>query len=376
MSNSSDPTMKDGEYRAGAVPTASKTTRALSPEDLITLNEEIAAMARAGLPLDQGLSALASEMGRGKLRNVTQQLADDMRAGFSLPDALKRQEGRVPPYYAALLAAGIRSGKLGDVLGTLTVYARSIAEFRDIVVSAVIYPIVIAIIGFLMIVGVGVFVLPGYVTLFNDLKIELPLVTRILLFIGERPLTFVITPAVSILLAIAAERWWLRRTPRGRAVWARFVYMLPIVGTLIRSSRLSAFTELLGILVNQAVPLPEALRLAAAASSDPLLNDGALQIERDLRQGMPLGESLQRQQLVPKLVVWIIAFGERQGTLGPALLQLAQTYRRQTELRASLLRTVLPPLLILVLALTFAAVFIFGLLAPLYELMTKFGLKL
>src|ERR1019366_861434 len=148
--------------------------------------EEIAAMARAGLPLDQGLSALASEMGRGKLRQVTQQLADDLRAGFSLPDALKRQEGRVPPYYAALLAAGIRSGKLGDVLGTLTFYARSIADFRDIIASSLVYPILISIIGFSLMMFVGYFILPGYAVVFRDMKLQLPLVTRILLFIGER----------------------------------------------------------------------------------------------------------------------------------------------------------------------------------------------
>ena len=89
---------------------------------------------------------------------------------------------------------------------------------------------------------------------------------------------------------------------------------------------------------------------------------------------MSFGEALQRRRFVPQLVIWIIAFGERQGTLGPALLQLAQTYRRQAELRASLLRTVLPPLLILVMALTFATVFIFGLMAPLWDVMNKFGL--
>src|SRR5438105_1265231 len=97
----------------------------LSAEDLITLNEEIAGMARAGLPLDQGLTALAREMGRGRLRQVTQQLANDLRAGFTLPQALERQQGRVPPFYAALLSAGIRSGRIGAVLSTLTLYARS-----------------------------------------------------------------------------------------------------------------------------------------------------------------------------------------------------------------------------------------------------------
>src|SRR5262245_45997732 len=103
---SSDPSKQSGEFKAGPAPVPQPTpspARPLAPEDLITLNEEIAAMARAGLPLDQGLTTLAGEMGRGRLQQVTQQLATDLRAGHTLPDALKRQEGRVPPYYSALL---------------------------------------------------------------------------------------------------------------------------------------------------------------------------------------------------------------------------------------------------------------------------------
>src|SRR5206468_2843247 len=102
----------------------------MNAEDLIALNEEIAGMARAGLPLDQGLAALAREMGRGRLQRVTAGVAEDLRAGRTLPEALARQGGRVPPYYAGLVTAGIRSGRVGEVLATLTLYARSVADLR------------------------------------------------------------------------------------------------------------------------------------------------------------------------------------------------------------------------------------------------------
>jgi len=92
----------------------------VNAEDLITLNEEIAGMARAGLPLDQGLRALAQELSRGRLRRVTAEMAADLQAGRTLPEALQRQGDRVPPYYAALLAAGVRSGRIGEVPTTLT----------------------------------------------------------------------------------------------------------------------------------------------------------------------------------------------------------------------------------------------------------------
>src|SRR5436190_560247 len=120
----------------------------MTTEDLITLNEEIAGMARAGLPLDQGLAALAREMGKGRLQAVTARLAADLSAGHTLPQAIERQANRVPPYYASLVAAGIRSGRVSEVLSTLTTYARSMADLRSTVVSAVIYPAVVLVFAF------------------------------------------------------------------------------------------------------------------------------------------------------------------------------------------------------------------------------------
>src|ERR1051326_9129959 len=110
MSSEQDPVPFDASFRAGEAPGArplGANVAGLSPEDLITLNEEIAGMARAGLPLDQGLAALAREMGRGRLQQVTNAIARDLQAGQTLPDALQRQGKRVPPFYAGLVSAGI-----------------------------------------------------------------------------------------------------------------------------------------------------------------------------------------------------------------------------------------------------------------------------
>jgi type II secretory pathway component PulF len=345
----------------------------LSAEDLIALNEEIAGMARAGLPLDQGLAALAREMGRGRLRQVTKRLADDLGAGFTLPQALERQQGRVPAYYAALLAAGIRSGRIAEVLATLTLYARSLADFRSALISALVYPAVVLVLGLAVLVLVATLILPEFVDVFRKMQLRLPPLTQALVFVGEHPLEILVLPPAVLLVGLVSVRWWLRSTGRGRMLWARLVYAVPLAGTLIRSARLAAFTDLLGILVDQSVPLPEALRLAGQASSDPLLAEGVKQVEADLNQGQPLGEALGRQKLVPQLVVWMTRFGERQGTLGSALHHIAQMYRRQAEARAALLRTILPPLLIVILAGLLAAVFIFGLMGPMYKLLEGLG---
>ncbi len=345
----------------------------LSAEELVALNEEIAAMARAGLPLDQGLTALAREMGTGRLKKVTEQIAADLHAGHTLPQALDRQQGVVPNYYSALLTAGIRSGKLGEVLATLTLYARSIADFRSMILGALLYPMMVTLLGLGLLAFVSYSVLPGYAKVFEEMRFKLPLTTQVLLFVGTHPFAFFVVPPVTLLITFLATRFWLRRNAAGRMIWARFVNAIPVVGTLIRSARLAAFTDLLGILVDQSVPLPDALKLATEASTDTLIAEGGKHVVLELRQGVPLGTSLHRQHLVPELVVFMIGFGERQGTLGAALKQLAQMYRRQADVRAAFLRTILPPFLIILLAGSLVGMFVFGVMGPMFALLEALG---
>jgi type II secretory pathway component PulF len=163
-------------------------------------------------------------------------------------------------------------------------------------------------------------------------------------------------------------RLYLKHTERGRRAWARFVYAVPIIGTLIRSSRLAAFTDLLGILVDHGLPLPEAFGLAGAACSDPIMSAAAKDVQADLIMGMPLAEAYRNRKLVPELIAWMTAMGEQHGSLGPTLHHVAELYRRQTEMRANLLRSVLPPMIILFTAAIILILFVLGVALPLLRL--------
>src|SRR5581483_8315975 len=144
---------------------------------------------------------------------------------------------------------------------------------------------------------------------------------------------------------------------------------IPAIGTMIRAMRLSAFTELLAILVDRAVPLGEAFGLAGAACNDPVMATAARQVQEDLNQGTPLGTVLRSRLLVPELVAWMIGQGERRGALGKQLHEISAIYRRQVEIRATLLRNVLPPFLIISTAGLLVAFFVFSLVLPMMRLL-------
>lgn len=341
----------------------------MTADDLTALNEQIAAMARAGLPLDQGLDGLARDMGRGRLRSVTADLARDLRAGLSLPDALARQSGKVPPYYANLVTAGIQTGRLPEVLTTLTTYARTIAATRMTVIEALFYPVVVLCLGSFLIAGLVVFILPSFDQIFQDFGLNLPWLTQTVLLFGRHPIETTVVPA-TVAFGVVLLTWVaVRYSPRWQRVWNRVLYLVPLIGPVIRAARLTTFCDLLGMLIEYGLPLPTAVRLAGAASSDPGVAARSIEIEARLNQGASLGDAFSGHGLVPVWVAWLAGAGERRGDLAAALRGIADVYRRQVDSRSVVLRSVLPPLVVVVTAGFLTSVFVLALMLPMIKLL-------
>lgn len=275
----------------------------------------------------------------------------------------------MPPYYANLVTAGVQTGRLPDVLATLTAYARSVSATRTIVSEALFYPAVVMVLGVALFTILTAFVLLQFDQIFQEFGLKLPAITEFVLVFGRHPVELVVVPAAVLILGPLLARMVLRRSARGRRLWARAVYLVPMVGSLIRTARLAAFTELLGLLVEYGVPLPTAVRLAGGASSDPEMAAQAEIVEARLTEGAPLAEAFRGRGLVPDWVAWLAAAGERRGGLGPALRETAAVYRRQVDARSAVLRSVLPPFIVVVTAGTLTVFFVVAVMAPLLKLL-------
>ena len=147
------------------------------------------------------------------------------------------------------------------------------------------------------------------------------------------------------------------------------LYGVPLLGTLVRAARLAAFADLLAVLVEYELPLPEAFLLAGAASSDPVMAHDSREIHALLTEGATLSESLRGRGLLPEWVAWMAGVGQQRGTLAPSLRQIATLYRRQVEARAALLRTVFPAFMIIATAGLLVGVFAVSVMIPLVKLL-------
>jgi type II secretory pathway component PulF len=340
----------------------------MTADELIALNDQIAGMAKAGLPMDQGLASLAREMGHGRLRRVTAAIAADLHAGVPLTEAVDQRRGDMPPFYSHLVAAGIRTGKLPEVLATLTAYARTVTATRSIVVESLFYPTVVMLLGAALMVLLVLTVLPQFDQVFQGFQMQLPPVTQAVLWLGRNPFITLAVPATIVAFLLLA--WLLMRmTDRGRQGLAQITYAVPVVGTLVRSARLAAFADLMAVLVEYELPLPEAFRLAGVASSDPLMAARTDLIYTRLSSGTPLALALRGLGLLPEWVAWMAGTGERRGALAPALRQIAAIYRRQVEARSAILRSVLPACMIIATAGVLVATFAAACMMPMIKLL-------
>ena len=367
----SDDLASRGWSRLRVEPFAAQPSRPLSTEDLITLGEELAGMSRAGLPLDRALAEMSRELRRGRLKHVMEQIVADLRGGKTLGEAIGQRKGALPPLFAAAVTAGVRIGRLPEVLATLNSYARTMADLRTMVAGALYYPLILMLLGLGLFLFVALTVAPTFQVIFDDFRIPMPAITQIALLLCAHPFLYVVAPIAWIVGGVFF--FWLitRGTPVGRRLFNRLAYSLPLWGVLLRSVRMASFSELLALLIEYEVPLPEAISLAGRSTTDPGLARACAEVEQELRQGESFSVALDRQRAVPAMFTWMVAVGEPRGMLTGSLRQLGEIYRRRTVLRANLLSSILPPFLVVVVGFGVVGFLVLAFLLPLITLITE-----
>lgn len=336
----------------------------LTLDDLAALNREMAALVRAGLPLESGLEDAAKEFSRGTSR-LAATLAEQTATGRSLPEALAELEGMLPPVYRAVVDAGLRSGRLAAALEGFAETAARIGELRRIAAQAAIYPLLVLSVAWMMTIFVLSAVIPRYGWLEIEEQIwvtplELPQPWLWALALGM--------PAFGLALVIA---WW-RRTGKARALGGGrgLLRWIPGVRRAIVLSNYANFADLLQLLIGCRVPLEEALPLAARASDHQFVAP-AERIASQIGAGQSLGSNLAELRRFPPLVRIALAAGVSERTMLNSLRGAARTYRERAAGWITELAVTLPVVLTLVIGAGIVLVYAGLLLQPYFALLEE-----
>jgi type II secretory pathway component PulF len=343
--------------------------QALSEQEALLLTQRVADLAAAGLPLPDGLRALAAELAHGRVRQMALDLAGRLERGQSLPDALMDQQDRVPTHLCDLLIAGVSSGRLATLLSDFVSYARVGADLRRGLLLSLLYPLLIMVAFSIVIVFLYGYLVPQFATIFNEFGIPLPLVTTVIVRLAG---TFAVgLPRITIwalgpplLLWLA---WRLLLDARSRS-WV--VCRVPLFGPIWRWSSLAEFCHVLGLLIEAELPLERALPLAADASTDAELAVEGRWITRELVAGRSLSSAIAQCPVFPEGVSRLLAWAEGRQATSEALHTVGDLLAARARARASLVGTVVA-VVVIVMVLWAVSITVGGLFMPLIQLISK-----
>ena len=322
---------------------------AITLEQLVALNDEIAALVRAGVPLEQGLTALGADM-PGRLGKVTQMLAERMQRGESLDQVMAAESSHFPPVYRAVVEVGLRTGRLPGALEALAVSIRRVKQTRRIVASSLLYPLLVTMVAWAFFVFFVIMIAPPLSSAFKYFDVPGRGTLVGLARCGE--FVHIWGPAVPLVVLIVAAVWWYRS---GRAAlveprWSRVLLgWLPWIGRILRASRTATFVEIMALLVDAGVPLHESIVLAAEAAGDPRALRAARRLATALEQGGQPERLDMSTVAIPPLVGWLMAAGRRHGTLAPSLRHAAEVYHHRAQHEAESARIFAPVLMTVVI---------------------------
>src|SRR5262249_52542232 len=346
-----------------------KLTRGrVTTEDVAIITRQLATLLGAGVTLVEALSALVDQVEKERLKRILSDVKQRVNEGSSLADALALHQKAFGPLYVNMIRAGEHSGALDAVLLRLADFTEGQAKLRQRIISTMLYPAVMVVIGSGILTMLMTVVVPKVTKIFDSMQVTLPWTTRLLIFTSNTFQTwwFILLPMFAG--AIAGFVMWTR-SPKGKPVWDRSVLKAPVFGSLVRMLSIARFTRTLATLLKSGVPLLNAMDMVKNVVTNSVWVEVVEKARASFRKGESIANPLKRSGQFPPLVYHMIAIGERSGQLEDMLVSVADSYETQVNVRIGALTALLEPLLIVAMGGIIAFV-AFSILMPILQINT------
>ena len=336
--------------------------QSISKEEIKNFTTQFATLQKAAIPLVESLNALSDQAENLAFKQVLSDIRRQVADGSSLAAALAEHPKVFDNLYINMIRAGESSGSLDLVLIRLSDFLDSQLKLRSKIVGAMVYPLIMIVVGILLMMLLFVFVIPRVTKLFEQQRKPLPFVTKLLL--GTADFVSAYWPLIivaAIGLGFAFKKWI--STPKGRFTWDSFKLKLPLLGIVVRLIAISRFAKTLATLLSSGVPLLRALEIVKNILGNAVLADVVEKAAEEIKEGDSIAAPLRRSNQFPPLMTHMIAVGERAGKLEEMLDSVAESYENQINARVEALTAMLEPLMIVVMGGTIGFV-VFAILLP------------
>jgi type IV pilus assembly protein PilC len=336
------------------------------PQEIITFSRQMATLIESGVAVLAALELLQRQA-RASLGRVLGEVAQAVKQGSSLSDALGAHPQIFPPIFSRMIDVGERTGSIETVLRQLATHMEKEQAIIKRVRGAMAYP------AFMVLLAVGVVgiimtaALPPLITLFDDFDAELPLPTKILIGVTNFADAYKLHMAAVLALAVGGVAMYARR-PSGRRRLDHVLLRAPLLGPITVASNASRFSRTMAILFRAGVPLSEIMDLVVRTTANQIVREGLQGVREELVRGEGLSNPLANSKLFPPMLVQMVEVGEQTGTLDTNLETMGQFYASETDERINTLTGLIQPTMTLVIGgmVLFIAV---SIIMPMYSIM-------
>lgn len=342
------------------------TRGSITTDDIAIMTRQLATLLGAGVTLVEALTALVDQVDKEQLKRVLADVKQRVNEGSSLADALGNHQEVFGNLFVNMIRAGEHSGALDSVLLRLAEFTEGQARLRQKIIGAMIYPFLMMIVGGGVLILLMTVVVPKVTKIFIDMKATLPWSTKLLIATSHflQDWWFLAFPAV-VGVVVGFVVW--TKSPTGKPQWDRWVLKLPVMGPLARMLSVARFSRTLATLLKSGVPLLTAMDIVKNVVTNSVLAEVIDKARDAIREGESIANPLKRSGEFPPLVYHMVAIGERSGQLEDMLVNVADSYESQVNVRVGALTALLEPMMIVLMGGVIAFV-AFSILMPIMQL--------
>lgn len=340
--------------------------RTLSGSQLATLTRQLSTLVGADLPIDEALAALSEQDDNERQRELTVALRSRVMEGASLAQAMADFPDSFPEIFRATVAAGEQSGHLDTVLEKLADYAESRDALRQTLLAALTYPLLLSVVAIAVVAGLLTWVVPQIIGVFQNMQQTLPLATRILMGLSDFLRDWAWLLIGLLVISVIGIRLALRQE-KIRYRWHRLLLKLPLIGKLTRAANTARAARTLALLAGAAVPLLDALAIAAQVVPNLPMRESLRQAAFKVREGSGFARALAESKQFPPIALRLIASGERSGELPRMLSEAAAQQQRELDRWLGVLSATLGPAVILLVG-AMVLFIVLAILMPIFDL--------
>ena len=341
--------------------------KSIKQKDIAIFTRQLSTMMRAGVPLIQSFDIVARGSTNPRMTRLLTDIRSDVETGTSLSAAFRKHPLHFDALYCNLVEAGEAGGILETLLDRLAIYQEKTMAIKNKIKSAMIYPVAVLVVAFIVLAVIMIFVIPAFEDVFKSFGADLPAPTLVVIALSKFFVNYwyLIFGILGGGVYFFMESW--KRSLKMQKIMDRMLLRVPVCGELVNKSSVARWTRTLSTMFAAGVPLVEALDSVGGASGNAVFQEATEKIQRDVSTGSALTTSMQTTGVFPVMVLQMCAIGEESGSLDAMLGKAAEFYEDEVDEAVKGLSSLMEPFIIVILGILIGGIVI-SMYLPIFKL--------